>query len=290
LALTKKEMIRKNTMKLFWSTAIFIGYAMLLVGCVEIPEEGSLAPDIGYKNRKQYAVSGLTQNIGDFLSSSSTLPLHFEIVNITETSGKDISALKEQLSVVHYKEALVGNESAEELQLKSEIVQQPAISINQNTGKIELLEGNKVPAGEYRFDVKVSNTSGSKILKDAIVIEFVEFEASSWSSGMASPPKIERVASSPNQILFIGYLNGEPLPGNRIDFTKNRNAGFKGTFVNDTEQGELWKVNFPVKNADTYCSWKVIKNENGGEQVSYVSENFNFVLGIPGSYIIRLYK
>lgn len=283
-------MKRKNTMKLFCSIAIFIGYAALLIGCVEIPEEGSLAPDIGYKNRKQYAVSGLTQNIGDFLSSSSTLPLHFEIVNITETSGKDISALKEQLSVIRYKEALVGNESAEELQLKSETVQQPAISINQNTGKIELLEGNKIPAGEYRFDVQVSNTSGSKVIKDAIVIEFVEFEATSWSSGMKSAPVIERVASSPNQILFVGYLNGVPLPGNRIDFTKNRGAGFKGTFVNDTEQGELWKVNFPVKNSDTYASWKIINNENGTEQVSYVSENFDFVLGIPGSYVIRLYK
>ena len=283
-------MKRKNTMKLFWGIAICIGYAVSLSGCVEVPNEGSIAPDIGYKNRKQYAISGLEQNIGDFLSSSSTLPLQFKIINISETNGKDISALKEELNVVRYKEALVGNESAEELQLKTEIVKQPAISINPNTGKIEVLEGNKIPAGEYRFDVQVSNTSGNTVIKDAIIIEFVEFEASSWSSGMAKAPQIERVASSPNQILFVGYLNGQPLPGNRIDFTKNRNAGFKGTFVNDTEQGELWKVNFPVKNADTYCSWKVIKNENGTEQVSYVSENFNFVLGIPGSYVIRLYK
>ena len=277
-------------MKHFWGIAMTIGYAVFLSGCVEIPGEGSLAPDIGYKNRKQYAISGLTQNIGDFLSSSSTLPLRFEIVNITETTGKDITALKEQLTVVRFKEAIVGNESTSELALKTEMVKQPAISINQNTGKIELLEGNKIPAGEYRFDVQVSNTSGSKILKDAIVIEFVEFEASSWSSGMLSAPKIERVANTPNQILFVGYLNGEKLPGNRIDFTKNRGAGFKGTFVDDNDQGELWKVNFPVKSSDTYCSWKVITNTDSTEQVSYVSENFDFVLGIPGSYVIRLYK
>jgi hypothetical protein len=283
-------MKHSNTKKLFWSISIFVGFAVFLSGCVEIPGEGSLAPDIGYKNRKQYAVSGLTQNIGDFLSSSSTLPLRFEIVNITETSGKDITALNEQLSVVRYKEALVGNETPSELLLKSEIVEQPAISINPNTGTIELLEGNKIPSGEYRFDVQVSNTSGSRILKDAIVIEFVEYDIPSWSTGMKSPPVIERVADAPNQILFVGYLDGKQLPGNRIDFTKNRNAGFKGTFVDDNEQGELWKVNFPVKNSDTYCSWKVITNTNGTEQVSYVSENFNFVLGIPGSYVIRLYK
>lgn len=283
-------MKHKITLKLFAGIVVFTGYAMFLAGCVEIPAEGSLAPDIGYKNRKQYAVSGLTQNIGDFLSSSSTLPLRFEIVNITETSGKDVSALKEELSVVQYKEAIVGNESAAELALKTQIVKQPAISINPNTGKIELLEGNKVPAGEYRFDIKVSNTSGSKILKDALVIEFVEYQTNSWSAGMKSAPQIERVAASPNQILFVGYLNGVKLPGNRIDFTKERNSGFKGTFVDDNDQGELWKVNFPVKNANTYVSWKVITNSNGTEQVSYVSENFDFVLGIPGSYVIRLYK
>ncbi len=283
-------MKHQNTMKHFWAIAIFMGYLVSLSGCVEVPAEGSLAPDIGYKNRKQYAVSGLEQNIGDFLSSSSTLPLKFEIINITETNGGEVAALKEELSVVRYKEAIVGNESAEELALKSVVVKQPAITINQNTGKIELLEGNKIPAGEYRFDVQVSNTSGSKVLKDAIVIEFVEFEAPSWSAGMAKPPVIERVAATPNQILFVGYLDGKQVPGNRIDFTKNRSAGFKGTFVDDKPEGELWNVRFPVKYSDTYCSWKVIKNENGAEQVSYVSENFNFVLGIPGSYVIRLYK
>jgi hypothetical protein len=282
-------MKRINTLKFFGCIAIF-AYAVFLSGCVEVPAEGSLAPDIGYKNRKQYAVSGLTGNIGDFLSSSSTLPLRFEIANITETSGKDVSALKEELSVIQYKEAIVGNETAQELALKSEIVKQPAISINSHTGQFELLEGNKIPAGEYRFDVQVSNTSGSKIIKDAIVIEFVEFEATSWSAGMKSAPEIERVADSPNQILFVGYLDGKKVPGNHIDFTRNRNDGFKGTFVDDNEEGELWRVNFPVKNANTYCSWKVVTNTDGTEQVSYVSENFNFVLGIPGSYVIRLYK
>ncbi|WP_025764194.1 DUF5007 domain-containing protein [Dyadobacter tibetensis] len=282
----------KNTLKHYWKLFFLVGFIVSLSGCEEIPGEGSLAPDIGYKNRKQYAVSGLTQNVGDFLTSSSTLPLHFEIVNITETNGQDISPLNEELEVIRYKEALVGNESVEELKLKSEIVRQPAITINPNTGTLELLEGNKIPAGEYRFDVQVSNTSGSRIIKDAIIIEFVEFEVTSWSSGMISPPQIERVADTPNQILFVGYLDGKQLPGNRIDFTKDRSLGFKGTFVDDNEQGELWNVSFPVKNANTYCSWKIIadQDEDGKEEISYVSENFNFVLGVPGSYVIRLYK
>ena len=278
-----------NFIKLLGSAAIF-GYAVFMSGCIEIPGEGSLAEDIGYKNRKQYVVSGLQGNVGDFLASSSTLPLRFEIANVTETSGKDVSALKEALSVVQYKEDIIGNESDQELALKSETIKQAAVTINPNTGQFELIEGNKIPAGEYRFDVQVTNSSGSKILKDAIVIEFVEYQVNTWAPGMKSMPVIERVADSPNQILFVGYLNGEKLPGDRIDFTRDRNNGFKGTFVDDNAEGELWKVNFPVKSANTFCSWKAITNTDGVEQVSYLSEQFNFVLGIPGSYVIRLYK
>lgn len=265
-------------------TALFMG------ACTKIPPEGSIAPDINYKNRKQNAISGLQQNIGDFQASTSTLPLFFEIINIRELNAKDASALTAEVPVVRYKEALVGNESPEELLLKSDTVMVPAVSINKNTGTLEIQEGNRIPAGEYHFDIQVSNQSGSTLLKDALVLEFKEFEVKSWSSDMAKQPEIERVADSPNQIRFVGYMNDQPLPGDFIDFTKDRSYGFKGKFVNDGEDGEVWSVNFPVKEANTYCTWKIVNMVNGEEQVSYESHNFNFVLGLPGSYVIRLYN
>ena len=261
--------------------------SLLIGGCKKIPAEGSIAPDISYRNRKQYAISGLQQNIGDFKVSTSTLPLKFEVVNLTEVSGKAVSALNVKIPVVRYKEAIVGNETPEELKLKTDTVMTPAVSINQFTGQLEILEGNKIPAGEYHFDIKVSNQSGDKILKDALVVEFKEFEVLSYSSGMAKAPEIERVGDTPNQIRFVGYLNNVALTGEQIDFTKNRAAGFKGTFFNDAANGEIWNVNFPVKESDTYCTWQV-KDASGA--ISYVSENFNFVVGLPGSYVIRLYK
>jgi len=250
--------------------------------------EGSLAPDISYKNRKQYAISGLQQNIGNFQVSTSTLPLKFEIVEVRELTGKVTASLTENIPVVRFKEPIVGNETAAELLLKTDTVMTPAVSVNPFTGQLEILEGNKIPAGEYHFDIKVANNSGAKILKDALVIEFKELEVKSWSSGMLKQPEIERIGDAPNQIRFVGYLNNIPLSGDQIDFTKERSAGFKGTFINDTNDGEIWQVKFPVKESNTYCSWK-ITNPNGGA-VSYLSENFNFVIGLPGNYVVRLYK
>jgi len=271
-------------------TAVF-GSTILLGGaCTKIPQEGSIAPDITYKNRKQYAISGLQLNIGSFQPSTSTLPLKFEIMEIREPGGKPVSALTDEIPVIRYKEAITGNESAEELALKSDTVMVPAVSINEYTGVLEIQEGNKIPAGEYHFDIQVSNQSGSKLLTDALVVEFKEQDIISWSSGMAKQPEIERVGDTPNQIRFVAYLDGQPLPGDYIDFTKDRAAGFKGTFVNDTDDGEIWNVNFPVKEADTYATWKIVTEVGGVEQVSYESYNFDFVIGIPGSYVVRLYK
>ena len=277
--------------KLFQFLMVVLGSTLLFTGAsTKLPQEGSIAPDITYKNRKQYAISGLQLNIGSFQSSTSTLPLKFEIVEIREPGGKPVSALTDEIPVIRYSEAIVGDESAEELALKADTVMVPAVAINEYTGVLEIQEGNKIPAGEYHFDIQVSNKSGIRLLTDALVVEFKETDVLSWSPGMAKQPEIERVGDEPNQIRFVAYLDGQALPGDYIDFTKDRAAGFKGTFVDDTNDGEIWNVNFPVKQADTYATWKIVTEVGGVEQVSYEAYNFNFVIGIPGSYVVRLYK
>lgn len=280
-------MIMKNSKKNRYVLMASAFLLLLVSSCVEVPELGSIAPDVRYKNRKQYAISGMEQHIGEFLGSTSTLPLNFEIINIRETNNKSTAALREQLPLVQYKEPIVGGETEEELALKRYTVLRDAASINPFTGKIEILEGNNIPAGEYHLDIKVTNTSGSVILEDAIVLEFKEYEVISSSPGMLKAPEIVRVADAPNQILFVGHLNGVPLHGNRIDFTRERAAGFKGTFEDDRADGEVWKVKFPVKPSNTYCNWQLIGPTG---ETSYLSENFNFVLGRPGSYVIKLYR
>ena len=284
------KMYMNKLMKIREISFLFLATLLLFSSCTEVPSLGSIAPDVRYKNRKQYAVSGLEQNIGEFLGSSSTLPLNFKIVDLKETKGGDVSTLKQEIPVLVYTAPIVGNETPAELALKTDTIMKPAVSLNAFTGKVEILQGNNIPAGEYRFDIAVSNSSGETILKDAIIIEFKEFELRSWSSGMTKAPEITRVADKPNQILFVGHLDGKPLPGNRIDFTSNRSNGFKGTFVDDKPEGEIWSVDFPVKPADTNCSWKIMKDVDGVQTPSYITESMNFVLGRPGSYVIKLYK
>ncbi|GGC23843.1 hypothetical protein GCM10011386_14770 [Parapedobacter defluvii] len=279
----------KKIINRLYSGTLFTFGLFMMVSCVDIPKEGSIAPDINYRNRKQQAVAGLAQSIGDFQVSTSTLPLYFEIANITETNGNDVSALLQEIPVIQYTKPIVGDETDEELALKTDTARVPAVTINQHTGRLQILEGNNIRAGEYHFDIKVSNSSGTRLLKDALVIEFAEYELKSWS-GMTKAPEIERVGDAPNQILFVGYRDGVPLHGNRIDFTQSRALGFKGTFVDDTEQGEIWNVDFPVKESTTYCNWKVTTNEGGAETDTYENAEFNFVLGREGSYVIRLYK
>ncbi len=290
LDLIRQEMKYNNKIFSFWGITLLGSAILLTSACSKIPAEGSIAPDITYKNRKQYAISGLQLNIGDFQPSTSTLPLKFEVMEIREPGGGKVSALNEEIPVIRYKEAIVGNESAAELALKTDTVMVPAVRINENTGILEIQEGNRIPAGEYHFDIQVSNQSGATLLKDALVIEFKESDVLSYSSGMAKKPEIEKVGDAPNQLRFVAYLNGQPLSGEFIDFTRDRASGFKGTFENDTEDGEIWKVNFPVKQADTYATWKIVTEVDGVEHVRYESHNFNFVIGIPGSYVIRLYK
>src|SRR5690606_40705654 len=127
-----------------------------------------------YKNRKQYAISGMQQNIGDFLSSTSTLPLNFEIVNIRETNGKDVAAFDEQIPVLEFKSPIVGGETEEELRLKTDTVMKPAVSVNPFTGNIEILEGNNILAGEYHFHITVFNKSRTRLYKYAMFVESQE--------------------------------------------------------------------------------------------------------------------
>ena len=55
----------------------------------------------------------MQQTIGQFEASSSTLPIQFKVVSISETSGQDINSLNEEIAVVQYSKPIVGGDKDE---------------------------------------------------------------------------------------------------------------------------------------------------------------------------------
>ena len=247
--------------------------------CQEADTEGTLSVDIKYLDKKQTIVTGLGDELGEFLTSKSSLPIRFEIVNVVSENGNSTEALFEEVKVPIIKQELNGNESAEALALKTDTVLLPAVSIEEFTGRLKVRERNNLISDKYHFDIKVSNVSGSTILEDALILEVKDFDIISFSEFESGVPVIERVADTPNQILFTAFdETGAPIPAESIDFVTDRASGFKGIFVDDTPEGELHNVSFPVLPASTTVT------------LSGDNRFINFALGKPGSYKITFYK
>ena len=127
------DLINTTDFKINKMKNIFRCFVIIMVytlsSCVEIPQEGSIAPDVKYRNRKQIAISGTGQTIGDFEYSTSTLPMKFAIKKISETNNGDISSFSQEIPVVRYIAPIVGNETEKELRLKTDTVFLPALAI-----------------------------------------------------------------------------------------------------------------------------------------------------------------
>lgn len=260
---------------------IYVLVGLCLMGtlaCEQDDSSGTLSVDIKYLDKKQTTVTGLGDRLGTFLPSKSSLPIKFEIVNVTAENGSSTESIFELIDVPIFTRSINGNETPAELALKIDTVKQSAVGIEEFTGVLNVREGNQIIADKYHFDIKVSNVSGSAILKDALILEVKDFEIFGFSDFQGGAPVIERIADSPNQILFTAFDEGIVIPSDSIDFVAQRARGFEGVFVDDMPDGELWSVNFPVRRSDTFVYLK-------GDQ-RYI----DFALGKPGSYKITFFK
>ncbi len=246
--------------------------------CEQDDTSGTLSVDIKYLDKKQTTVTGLGGLFGEFLPSKSSLPIKFEIINVVAENGSSTEAVFEEVDVPTFIKKVTGQETPAELALKVDTVKLPAVSIEEFTGQLNVREGNRLLADKYHFDIKVSNVSGSAILKDALILEVKDFEIFGFSDFQGGAPVIERIGDSPDQILFTAFDEGVVIPADEIDFVAQRKRGFKGIFVDDMPEGELWSVSFPVLRSNTFVYLK-------GEQ-----REIDFALGKPGNYKITFFK
>lgn len=255
-------------------------FTLSFSSCEEDITVGNLAVDMKYKDKKQTAVTGISARVGEFQFSKSSLPLTFEIVSVVEENGGSTAEIFESIKVAIYTDAVSQLESDEIKASKQDTVMLPAVEVETHTGDFIIHSGNNIQEGTYVFDMKVTNVSGEVILSEAFVLEILPYTVF-WFNNFGGTPTIERISDSPNQILFKAYdvaNNNTEITADKYDFMTDRESGFEGIFAGDTDQGELWDVQFPVWPAST----KV--NINGK------TANMNFALGVPGNYVIKLYK
>lgn len=266
----------KKHLHLLIALALVLGFFW---SCEEDVTIGNLAVDMKYKDQKQTVVTGLSARVGEFQFSKSSLPLTFEIIGMSEKNGGSIAELTEQIKVPIYTQGVTQVESEEIRASKRDTVMLPAVEVEKNTGDFIIHGGNHIKEGSYSFDLKITNISGEAILNEGFILEVLPHAIFS-SSNFGGSPTIEKVADSPNQIVFKAFdvAADTVITADKFHFMTSREDGFVGVFAGDTSEGEVWNVQFPLLPSNTIVSF------------AEKEARINFALGVQGKYVIKLYK
>lgn len=176
----------------FFKVVIAPVFFMALAGCVKnyLPEEGdAFDRDANFTTTVFKPVMGRTTNYDNiFNSMNSTLPMSFEILNATHASdGTPATELYDYYPIKVWKEAYYGTEkSIEEINAKRMIEYRRLFDIHKHSGVMTMWAeaSSKIllcqPDSGYKFDVRVTNTGGSKLIKGMRLMpqREVEFEPS----------------------------------------------------------------------------------------------------------------
>lgn len=266
----------KKHLQLLFALALVLGFSW---SCEEDVTVGNLAVDMKYKDQKQTVVTGLSSRVGEFQFSKSSLPLTFEIIGVVEKDGGSIAEITEEVKVPIYTQAVTLVESEDIKASKRDTVLLPAVQVEEHTGDFIIHGGNNIKEGIYTFDLKITNVSGDVDLTEAFILEVLPFTVFEFNN-FGGTPTIERVGDSPHQIIFKAYdvAADTVIMADEFHLMTSREDGFVGVFAGDTEQGEEWDVQFPVLPASTTVTFE--------GKVARI----NFALGVPGKYVIKLYK
>ncbi len=174
----------------------------------------------------------------NFNAGSSTQPLDFEIVNLRRTAdGSPAPELTNNYPVKIWTQAYTGSEKTiAEIDSKRTIQNQPLFSVRKHNGEFLMWAGAQSgivraqPDSGYVFDVKVSNTGGSKYFRNLRLIPQREraYEPSNYDpvNGIAANSYVNPL--SINNVIGQNTKLDIPLKDVRIFFYKNPNATTTG--------------------------------------------------------------
>ncbi|MGV3764553.1 MAG: hypothetical protein ACO1NW_00420 [Chitinophagaceae bacterium] len=160
----------KNVNRILYTATL----AVALAGCSKV-EEGYLSEGIRYQFPTVEAERGVVKIANENLifPDGSTLPLNVKLLDIRDkATGKTASEWFQTYDSYKFKAPLgAADTTMEAFNSKIEYGKYPPFDFVASGGYFRFNTGTKnIPAGEYTFDLEVSNVRGTKTIKDAATI------------------------------------------------------------------------------------------------------------------------
>jgi hypothetical protein len=226
---------------LCWYLPVILIVLSFSSGCKKwygIPEDLEYLSDRADYTVKSYSpVLGRTTLHRDvFNHNASSLPLKFEIQNVRDKNGIPVNELTTARPTLVWKSNYTGLEtSLEEIEAKRVLEEHAPLEIrgtgevvfwsSANNSNVTNFQGAPAPAvaGGYQFDVKVSNSGGSKIIKDLVVNPFRERPYEPW--GKDNVTGLPNASINPEISGIVGAVTGRELSnGNAASDSANRDV------------------------------------------------------------------
>ncbi|WP_316823929.1 DUF5007 domain-containing protein [Pedobacter miscanthi] len=178
--------ILKNNRILFLFAVIMLFSACKKI--FEFPEEKEfLSPDLNYKEKLLQPILGRTLILGSLNSASSTLPLQLEIVNARFGNGRPVTDLFQLRPTYVWTAPYTGLEKTlEEIASKRKLENHPLFEVrgsgqfifwgssSNELVKPRAADSSNFPQDSRFFDLKVTNSGGTMMLKDFEIRMFRE--------------------------------------------------------------------------------------------------------------------
>jgi hypothetical protein len=276
-----KIFVNKGFIVLLFAVAIFSSCKKIY----GIPDEKDyLSPNINFSNKIFEPILGRTTLMGGFNGDNSTQPLHFEIVNARFGDGKPVTDLFQKKQTYVWIAPYNGLEkSLAEIEAKRKLEEHSLFEVRSSGEFImwasstnDLIkprpaDSTNFPQDTRYFDLKISNTGGSTVIRDLQVRPFRErpYEPSDdfniYSGAPATHPKTPNNPSSRNYIR--PFLNGVIGAASEIPLQSNDDKKDVVVYIRPFSGGNGNSLRFKFLNKDSVEMNPALFNETAWDKI-----------------------
>ncbi|RFM27865.1 DUF5007 domain-containing protein [Deminuibacter soli] len=232
-------------------TTALLSTVLLCCGCTKY-EKGFLSPYIQYPLKTYTVIKGRASTTDGMVLDGSSLPVSVKILHVYDVhSGKLMDSIffkKYTVQVWNGSYDAAKDTTLDMIKAKQSTLDLEPLHMNEQSGSIEANTGTlNLPAGDYNFDIQVTNIGSTEILKRDVVsitlVDGVPFEEAPGAGSVANQlflltdenvvktlakpiVTIKRVADKPNQVtLQLVDKNGVPFNPLKGEIVTRINGG-----------------------------------------------------------------